>query len=144
MVGGPPTRCAIKTGVGPQAQDLRFTVHRHPLNNPRLSDRFCAVASGSTTAPPPYYSFPAVVGQCRWRPEGQRNLHRHSVNTIVMDATGSAPAANNGHNPNTSIYMFLYFVSFVLGPGLVAKNFAERHCSMFRCYLVISVQSWSN
>jgi hypothetical protein len=31
-----------------------------------------------------------------------------------------------------------------LGPCSVAKNFAKWSYSTFRCYLTISVQSWSN
>jgi hypothetical protein len=31
-----------------------------------------------------------------------------------------------------------------LGAGLVAKIFAKWYCIKFRCYLKISVQSWSN
>jgi hypothetical protein len=54
------------------------------------------MASGSTTAPPPFYSRTAVVGQRRWRPEGRRDLLHHDINTI--DASGSAPS-NDGLIP---------------------------------------------
>jgi hypothetical protein len=87
----------IKKGVG--AAGTRSKVRRAPKPTPQTLGlrSACAVASGSTTAPPPFYSFP-VVGQCRWRPEGRRNLLRHHINSITMDASGSAPT-NDGRNP---------------------------------------------
>jgi hypothetical protein len=81
---------------GPRARQPRLAVHSTHSTNPRPSDRLCAVASGRTTAPPLYYSFPTVPGQCRWRPEGRRLLHHRDVS--IMDASGSAPA-NDGLNP---------------------------------------------
>jgi hypothetical protein len=81
---------------GTQARKSRFAVHSTHSTNPRPSDRLCAVASRRTTAPPPYYSFPTVVGQCRWRPEGRRHLHHCDVS--IMDASGST-LANDGLNP---------------------------------------------
>jgi hypothetical protein len=47
-------------------------------------------------------------------------------------------------NPKTSLNGSLMWVIFALRPCSVAKNFAKWLCSTFRCYLTISVQSWSN
>jgi hypothetical protein len=75
------------------------------------------VASGSTTAPPPFYSRTAVVGQRRWSPEGRRDLLHRDINT--MDVSGSAPS-NDGLIPK--LLDLLHSLSLVPELGTLLKD----------------------
>jgi hypothetical protein len=99
MAGGPPSPCAHKKRWGPAAliNQVDRAVHPTDIPNPSRSSGEAwpaaeLLTTGATSSP---YST-AVSDQCRWRPEGCRDLVRAaaraaSTPTVVM-ATTPPPA----------------------------------------------------